>query len=68
MRARPIARIEIGIAASMTWPTFRPEYAEATVKTTQKKRPQKSDRPVTSGGVFSAGTSGAYVSPGASGT
>jgi hypothetical protein len=24
-RASPIARIEIGIAASMTWPTLRPE-------------------------------------------
>ncbi len=24
-RARPIARIEIGIDASITWPTFSPE-------------------------------------------
>ena len=24
-RASPIARIEIGMAASITWPTFKPE-------------------------------------------
>ncbi len=24
-RARPMARMEIGMAASITWPTFRPE-------------------------------------------
>ena len=44
MRARPIARIEIGIAASITCPTFSPEYADATVKMTQKRSPQTSER------------------------
>src|ERR1035438_1881189 len=39
-RARPMARIEMGIAASITCPTFSPEYAEATVNTTQRKTPQ----------------------------
>ena len=57
-RASPMARIEIGIAASITWPTFSPEYAEATVNTTQKNTPQPTDRHVSSGGVCSAGTTG----------
>src|SRR5689334_1999507 len=67
MRARPIARIEIGIAASMTWPTFSPEYAEAAVKIAHRKRPHQTERAVASGGAEVAGTTGRYVSPGASG-
>jgi hypothetical protein len=57
-RVRPIARIEIGIAASMTWPTLSPEYAEATVKRTQKKSPQNNETPVASGNLVPAGTIG----------
>jgi hypothetical protein len=53
-----MARIAIGIAASMTWPTFRPEYAEATVKITQKNSPQPIDTPVASGSFALAGTIG----------
>ncbi len=67
-RARPIVRIEIGIAASITCPTFRPEYAEATVKMTQRRRPQPTERTVSSGTRASAGTTGRYSSPAASGT
>jgi hypothetical protein len=35
-----MARMEMGIAASITWPTFSPEYAEATVKITHNTMPQ----------------------------
>ena len=52
----------------MTCPTLRPEYAEAIVKTTQKKRPHATERHVASGGDWTAGTTGAYVSPGLSGS
>ena len=55
----------MGIAASITWPTLRPEYAEATVKMTQKVMPQSIDLGVSSGGAASAGTMGRYVSPSA---
>jgi hypothetical protein len=50
-RARPMARIEIGMAASITCPTFSPEYAEATVKMMQRKNPQRMARHVVSGGA-----------------
>jgi hypothetical protein len=59
--------MEMGIAASITCPTLRPEYAEATVKTTHRKRPQPTDRGVSSGIVVDAGTSGWYAVPGGSG-
>ena len=59
MRARPMARMEIGIAASMPWPTFSVEYAEATVKITQNKTPQRTARSVISGTFVSVGTIGA---------
>src|SRR5262245_10954469 len=58
-RVRPIARMAIGIAASMTWPTLSPEYADAIVKITQKRRPQPIDTPVASGSAAFAGTIGA---------
>jgi len=57
-RARPMVRIEIGIADSITCPTLRPEYAEATVKIRQKKRPQPTERTVSSGITSRAGTRG----------
>jgi len=63
-RASPIARIEIGIAGSITWPTFSPEYAAATVKITQNTTPQPTDRNVSSGSFASAPTTGRYTSPG----
>ena len=65
-RARPIARIEIGIAASMTCPTFSPEYADATVKMTPKTTPQPIDRHVACGGSDAALTMGWYRWPGSS--
>jgi hypothetical protein len=58
-RVSPIARMAIGIAASMTWPTLRPEYADAIVKITQKKRPQPIEVRVASGSAALAGTIGA---------
>jgi hypothetical protein len=57
----------MGIAASITWPTFRPEYADAIVKTTHRKRPHPTDRGVISAIVVDAGTSGWYAVPGGSG-
>ncbi len=59
-----MARIEIGIAASITCPTFSPEYAEATVKMTHRNRPQPIERAVASGRDADGGTTGLYVSPG----
>src|SRR5271157_4031437 len=66
-RARPMARMEMGIADSMTWPTFSPEYAEATVKTMHSSRPHATDRGVSSGRIVEAGTTGWYAVPGGSG-
>ena len=43
----------------MTWPTLSPEYADAIVKMTQKKRPQPIDTGVASGKLAFAGTIGA---------
>ena len=57
-RARPMAKIEIGIAASITCPTLRPEYAEATVKITHSSTPHSTDRQVVSGTDAPAGTMG----------
>jgi hypothetical protein len=50
--------MEMGIAASITWPTFSPEYAEATVKIAQNTTPQRIERGVSSGTFASAGTMG----------
>jgi len=50
----------------MTCPTLRPEYAEAGVKIAQRKRPHATDRGVDSGSEAAGGTTGRYVSPGAS--
>ena len=58
-----MARMAIGMAASITCPTFRPEYAEATVKMMHRKRPQAMARPVLSGGVSCGRTIGSYDSP-----
>src|SRR5580765_4142797 len=56
----------MGIAASMTWPTFRPEYADAAVKIAQRKRPQITERGDASGRFAEGGTTGRYASPGPS--
>ena len=66
-RAKPIARIEIGMAASITCPTFKPEYAEATLNMMHSSTPQPTERQVSSGTVAPAGTIGLYTAPGASG-
>jgi hypothetical protein len=42
----------------MTWPTFRPEYAEAAVKRAQRKSPHSTERQVVSGTFAVAGTTG----------
>lgn len=59
--------MEIGIAASITWPTFSPEYADATVNTTHNNRPHPTDRGVSSSTTVDAGIGGTYAVPGASG-
>ena len=53
-----MAKMEMGIAASITCPTFKPEYAEAMVKITHRKSPHPTDRGVSSGRTAAAGTSG----------
>jgi hypothetical protein len=58
-----MVKMEIGIAASIPWPTFNAEYAEATEKTMQNNTPQKTARIVSSGRVTSAAMRGLYVSP-----
>jgi hypothetical protein len=55
--------MEMGIAASIPCPTLRVEYADATVKITQNRTPQKIEREVTSGKLAEAGTIGRYNSP-----
>ena len=52
------------MAASKTWPTFRPRNAAAAEKTAAITRPRTSERPVNSATGLSAGTIGLYVSPG----
>ncbi len=42
----------------MTWPTFRPEYAEAAVKIAHRKSPHSTERQVVSGRFAEAGTTG----------
>jgi len=54
-----MARIEIGIAASITCPTFNPEYADAMVNSRHRNTPQPIDRGVSSGGACFAGMIGA---------
>ena len=51
------------MAASITCPTFRPEYAEATVKMTQRNSPHPTERGVSSGTTSRAGTSGCVNLP-----
>ena len=46
------------MAASITCPTFSPEYADATVKMTQSSSPQSTDRHVVSGTAAAGGTIG----------
>jgi hypothetical protein len=53
-----MARMEMGIAASITCPTFKPEYAEAMVKITQSTTPHRIDRGVSSGTFASVRTTG----------
>ena len=48
----------MGIAASIPWPTFRAEYAEATLKMMHSSVPQNTARQVTSGTLTVVGTSG----------
>ena len=57
----------MGMAASIPWPTFSPEYAEATEKITQSTTPQKIDRNVNSGSSTAAGMMGWKDSPGFNG-
>ncbi len=57
----------MGIADSITCPTFNPEYAEAIVKITQKNNPQPMDRPLSSANRSWARTIGWYFSPAFSG-
>ncbi len=40
---RPTAMIEIGIAASNTWPTFSPRYAAAALKIMAISRPMPTE-------------------------
>jgi hypothetical protein len=65
--ANPITKMEIGIADSITCPTFSPEYAEATVKIMQRNNPHPTDLHVSSGSTSPASTRGSQVSPGFSG-
>ena len=46
---RPTARMAIGMAASNTWPTFRPRYAAAAEKMMVMTRPSVTDQAVISG-------------------
>ncbi len=46
--AIPMARIEIGIAASIPWPTRRARKAAAIAKIAQKSNPIETERVVTS--------------------
>ena len=48
----------MGMADSITCPTFSPEYAEATVKTMHNNRPHATDLSVSSGRMVAAGTTG----------
>ncbi len=54
----PTARIAIGIAASKTWPTFRPRNAAAAEKTIAMIRPSVTERGVHCAIVEEAGTIG----------
>jgi hypothetical protein len=53
-----MARMEMGMAATITCPTLSPEYAEAMVNTTHRNSPHPMDRAVSSGGAWEAGTTG----------
>jgi hypothetical protein len=55
---RPIARIAIGIADSMPWPSLSATYAAAAEKSMVIARPNTMERPETSGILLSGGTIG----------
>ena len=50
----PTAMMAMGMAASNTWPIFRPRKAAAAEKTTAMIRPRMIERAVTSGITVSA--------------
>ena len=56
---KPTARIEIGIADSMPWPSFSAMYVAAAEKTIAQSAPWATERTVTSGTAAAAGTIGA---------
>src|SRR5512141_3076561 len=63
---KPTARIEIGIADSMPWPSFSALYVAAAEKTIDQKKPWTTERVVISCAGREGGMTGSYVSPGAS--
>ncbi len=67
MAENPTARIAIGIAVSMPWPSLSAMNAAAAENNAVINTPSVTERALTSARTRSAGTSGSYVSPGASG-
>jgi hypothetical protein len=55
---KPTARMEMGMADSMPWPSFRAMYVAAAEKTIDHRNPWSIDRGVTSGISRSAGMTG----------
>jgi hypothetical protein len=55
---KPTARIEIGIADSIPWPSFRAMYVAAAEKIIDQRKPWRIDRGVTSGISRCAGMTG----------
>ena len=54
----PMATMEMGMAVSIPWPTFRATKVAAAAKMTFIRRPTTMDRGVTSGARACAGTMG----------
>jgi hypothetical protein len=50
--------MEMGMADSITCPTFKPEYADAMLKMTQSSEPHAMERPASSGMETPGGTMG----------
>ena len=62
--ATPTAIMVMGMAASNTWPTFRPKYAVAAENRIAIPMPQSTDQRVTSLYCLPGDIKGSYVSPG----
>ena len=60
---RPTAMMAMGMAASNTWPTFRPRYAAAAEKIMVIRIPMVTDHTVASGYFFLGDINGVYSSP-----